>query len=434
VTTSAAPCRRGRLISVEGLNGVGKTYLTSTLTQLLAGRPPLVLEEFAARSDGAGDLGRVIVGTLFSEAAGDPFLRSGHPGAETLALLAVKMFDFERCRASLAAGRLVLEGRSVHSTAVYQSLICHPADENAAYQQARALLDLAAAWRPMPDLTILIADDTDIAIGRAQRRDGRTYTAEQRRMHERAARRDRPRADPAGRHHRRSAAAMKTTPTGCPAVPALLDAYLHRRLPDPGHAILRDHLDSCQPCWAIWNRYRWDAAVGHPLVAALHDFLGSSYRPYLDSSRALHDEWIAAQPRTTAEIRHFFENSEAYLYNLVIWHASGNRPGYVTAAAPYLTGARIILDFGSGIGQDTIDLRNLGHAVLPCDLPCPSARFMGYRLRQAGHDHRVAEADPNDDDSHHSGSMASAAMIRSAPTSHTGPPRGRVRRARRRAA
>ena len=184
---------------------------------------------------------------------------------------------------------------------------------------------------------------------------------------------------------------MNATLIGCPAVPALLDAYLHRRLPHPQHVMLRDHLDTCQPCWTIWNRYRWDAAAGHPLVAALRDFLGSSYRPYLDSSRALRDEWIAAQPRTAAGIRHFFENSEAYLYNLVIWHASGNRPGYVTAAMPYLTGARIILDFGSGIGQDTIDLRNLGHAVLPCDLPCPSARFMRYRLRQAGHDHRVAD-------------------------------------------
>jgi hypothetical protein len=184
---------------------------------------------------------------------------------------------------------------------------------------------------------------------------------------------------------------MNATLAGCPAIPALLDDYLHQRLPGPQHAILRDHLDTCPWCWTIWNRYRWDAAAGHPLLAALRDFLGSSYRPYLDSSRALRDEWIAAQPRTTAEIRHFFENSEAYLYNLVIWHASGNRPGYVTAARPYLTGARIILDFGSGIGQDTIDLRNLGHAVLPCDLPCPSARFMRYRLRQAGHDHRVAD-------------------------------------------
>jgi hypothetical protein len=184
---------------------------------------------------------------------------------------------------------------------------------------------------------------------------------------------------------------VNATLAGCPAVPALLDAYLHRRLPHPQHVMLRDHLDTCQPCWEIWNRYRWDAAAGHPLLAALRDFLGNSYRPHLDSSRALHDEWIAAQPRTSAGIRHFFENSEAYLYNLVIWHASGNRPGYVTAAIPYLTGARIILDFGSGIGQDTIDLRNLGHAVLPCDLPCPSARFMRYRLRQAGHDHRMAD-------------------------------------------
>lgn len=187
MTTTAEPCRRGRLISIEGLNGVGKTYLTAALTPPLASQPPLVLEEFAARSHGGADLDRVIIGTLFSAAAGDPFLRSGHPGAETLALLAVKMFDFERCRADLAAGRLVIEGRGVHSTAVYQSLICHPDDENAAYEQACALLDLAAAWRPMPDLTILITDDTDAAIGRAERRDGRTYTTEQRRLHDRAA-------------------------------------------------------------------------------------------------------------------------------------------------------------------------------------------------------------------------------------------------------
>lgn len=186
MTTTAAPCRRGLLISVEGLNGVGKTYLTTRLAQQLA-PPPLVLEEFAARNDRGGDLGAVIIKTLYSAAAGDPFLRSGHPGAETLALLAAKMFDFERCRASLAVGQLVLEGRSVYSTAVYQPLICHPRDDSAAYEHARALLDLAAAWRPMPDLTILIADDTDTAIGRAQRRDRRTYNAEQRRIHHRAA-------------------------------------------------------------------------------------------------------------------------------------------------------------------------------------------------------------------------------------------------------
>lgn len=184
---------------------------------------------------------------------------------------------------------------------------------------------------------------------------------------------------------------MNATSAGCPAVPALLDAYLHRHLSQPQHSMLRDHLDTCQPCWEIWNRYRWDAAAGHPLIAALRDFLGSAYRPYLDSSRTLREEWIDARPRTATEIRRFFENSETYLYDLVIWHASGNRPGYITAAVPYLAGARQILDFGSGIGQDTIDLRNLGYTVLPCDLPCPSTRFMKHRLRQAGHDDHVAD-------------------------------------------
>jgi dTMP kinase len=186
VTTTTPPCRRGLLISVEGLNGVGKTYLTTRLTRLLPA-PPLVLEDLAARNDRGSDLGAVIIRTLFSAAAGDPFLRSGHPGAETLALLAVKMFDFERCRASLANGQLVLEGRSEYSTAVYQSLICHPDDDNAAREHACALLALAAAWRPLPDLTILITDDTSAALRRAQRRDGRTYNTEQRRIHQRAA-------------------------------------------------------------------------------------------------------------------------------------------------------------------------------------------------------------------------------------------------------
>lgn len=179
-------CGRGPLISIEGLNGVGKTYLTSLLPTDLAHHEPLILEEFSARHGSDTDLGRAIVRSLYRAADGDPFLRSGHPGAETLALLAVKMFDFERCRSALSDGRLVLEGRSVHSTAVYQSLILHD-DDTAAYHQAHALLALAQTWRPLPDLTILVDDDVDAALGRAERRDHRSYTPEQRHIHERAA-------------------------------------------------------------------------------------------------------------------------------------------------------------------------------------------------------------------------------------------------------
>lgn len=178
---------RGALVSVEGLNGVGKTYITNRIAS--AAPPdevPLVVEEFSRRNTGH-DLGRKLLRTLVTVSDGEPFLRGGSPKSETLLLLAVKMHDFETTRATLLAGRTVIEGRSLHSVAVYQSLILNPNDDHAAATQAHTILDHAARWRPLPDLTVLITDDTTTAVQRAERRDGVSYTAEQWRLHRRAA-------------------------------------------------------------------------------------------------------------------------------------------------------------------------------------------------------------------------------------------------------
>lgn len=178
---------RGRLISLEGLNGVGKTYLT---TQVVAvadrGQPPLVVEGFSGRA-GKGDLGRRLLRTLVTASHGERFLRAGFPKSETLLLLAIKMHDFETTLPALRAGHTVIEGRSIHSTAVYQSLIMHPDDDAAALTMARQILDDTAHWRPLPDLTIVLTDDVEVAVGRAEARDGITYTAEQWQLHHRAA-------------------------------------------------------------------------------------------------------------------------------------------------------------------------------------------------------------------------------------------------------
>jgi dTMP kinase len=189
VRDNDTPCHRGRLISIEGLSGVGKTHLTK---RLLAQHPDdgqlVLLEEFSQRTQSdRSDLGRDLLRALKAAANGDHFLRSGHPGTETLLLLAIKMFDYEAgCAAVLAQGRTVIEGRSAHSIAVYQSLIAC-ADEAAAYEYAKVILDLAASWRPLPDLTILITDDVTTALNRAETRDSIRYTDEQRRLHHRAA-------------------------------------------------------------------------------------------------------------------------------------------------------------------------------------------------------------------------------------------------------
>lgn len=178
---------------------------------------------------------------------------------------------------------------------------------------------------------------------------------------------------------------------GGPPETEMLAAYLHRQLPQAIHRQLRDHLDVCDTCWQAWNRHRWDAALSHPLTHDLREYLGPAFQPYLDSSRLLRDQWNDTSPRTDADRRRFFGNSSAYLYNLVVWHASGNRPDYLHAAQPHLAGAKRILDLGSGIGQDTLDLRARGYTVLPSDLPSPSTRFMQWRLRRAGQDHQLID-------------------------------------------
>ncbi len=182
-------CCRGPLVSVEGISGAGKTYLTRMLAASLAKQEaaPVVTEGFSARKQpGRRDLGRDLLRVLVSASGGDRFLRSSDPAADTLLLLAIKMYDYETNLPELASGHVVIEGRSLHTTAIYQAIILCPGDAEA-LTQAREILELGAEWRPPPDLTILITDDLATAISRVERRDNRTVTGEERHIHLRAA-------------------------------------------------------------------------------------------------------------------------------------------------------------------------------------------------------------------------------------------------------
>ncbi|MGW0251129.1 class I SAM-dependent methyltransferase [Nocardia goodfellowii] len=160
-----------------------------------------------------------------------------------------------------------------------------------------------------------------------------------------------------------------------------LDGYLYRTLTLDTMNTLRRHLDGCETCWDRWNRHRWDVAARHPLYTELAHFLGPRFRPYYDSSRALATEWDAADPRTDAEIAEFFRTSTSYLYNLVIWEASGNRPPYLQSALKILKRQSIttIVDVGCGIGSDAIALAHSGFRVTGCDYDSPSRQFMTHR-------------------------------------------------------
>ncbi|MEV6730628.1 thymidylate kinase [Streptomyces sp. NPDC051364] len=161
-------------MSVEGINGVGKTDAVVGTAAALGPRC-LRLDEV---TDKAGDtLPGQVVAALSAD--GDVFLRTGHPVAETLALLALKVREFEQLTAGDLAGvDVVLEDRGVDTTAVYQAVILaaqYPGTDMLAL--AERILTTTARWRPLPDATILLTGDRRLCTARFAARAERVFSA-----------------------------------------------------------------------------------------------------------------------------------------------------------------------------------------------------------------------------------------------------------------
>lgn len=164
----------------------------------------------------------------------------------------------------------------------------------------------------------------------------------------------------------------------------LLEAYFSRALDATKCEEVREHIDSCRTCWSRWNRLRWDRAKSSAGYVELQRFLGSQFEEYVDASWGLANEWYRRNPRTAEDIADFYRQAEDYVYNLLIWEASGQRPRYVEQALPYLRkyNCRRILDFGCGIGNDGLKLLAAGYEVVFHDYRNLSTEFLAWRLKQ----------------------------------------------------
>lgn len=170
---------------------------------------------------------------------------------------------------------------------------------------------------------------------------------------------------------------------------SVLRSYLERRLTNARQGHLTQHLDHCSDCQVRWNRFRWDRAKAMPGYREFVQFLYEQREPlleYVDSSRALITEWRNLPSHDPEAREAFFRSTPYYLYNLVMWHESGHRPGYVTSALPQLhqLGTKVICDYGCGIGSDGLRFLGEGYQVLFCEFDNPASRFLRWRLQQCG--------------------------------------------------
>ena len=144
---------RSAAVAMEGANGTGKTYLARRAAAALGDRCHLLAE---LSESPAGTLTGQVIAALRD--GGGQFLQSGTPRTETLLLAALQVHRHETLPA-LRPGTVMLEDRGPLSVAVYQAVILHPGDQDAALAAAERVLALIAQWRPLPSLTLLLADD-----------------------------------------------------------------------------------------------------------------------------------------------------------------------------------------------------------------------------------------------------------------------------------
>lgn len=158
-------------VTVEGINGVGKTHLCRRLAQRLGPECRHLSELTDQHTD---RLPGHIISAMAAQ--GDPFLRTGHPRTETLALIALKVREYETVEHTPDPASIVLEDRGIDTVAIYQAaILTEPA--TAAEQVTRVVQQVyrtASAWRPPPRRTLLLVDELDACLQRFSARIGQT--------------------------------------------------------------------------------------------------------------------------------------------------------------------------------------------------------------------------------------------------------------------
>lgn len=161
--TTSMPGATPLWVSIEGINGVGKTSAARSVAATLGARG-LLLDELTDQS--CDTLPGLVIAALSAE--GDPFLRTGHPVVETLALLALQVRKAERlAERDLAGVEVVIEDRGVDSVAVYQAaILCSQYSEASPEAVVRHVLSGIRRWRAFPDVTILLTGDPSVCAAR----------------------------------------------------------------------------------------------------------------------------------------------------------------------------------------------------------------------------------------------------------------------------
>ena len=167
----------GRLLSLEGISGTGKTFYRQKLEETISERDDIVFlkEIFNEAQEG---LNKKIFSALYHTE--DRFFDMGVPLTETMLLLARSMYKYESTiKDVLAQGKTIIEDRSIDTIALYQAILISQKHGGNPMDIAEKIYSFVGTFRTLPEKTFLLYGDADLAISRAEKRDKKPYQPEE---------------------------------------------------------------------------------------------------------------------------------------------------------------------------------------------------------------------------------------------------------------
>lgn len=170
----------GSLITFEGISGMGKTEYFKRLKSLYENNQNVSFNDEITDGNHNGyaqDIFKILMAT------DSRFFDLGNPKAETLLIAAKQAFDEENSIIpKLNQGNVVISDRGYDTICIVEGIMMAKKYGDSAIKYCNEIYNFLYNYNILPSKTILLSGDIESSIDRAEQRDKKKYTCEERRI------------------------------------------------------------------------------------------------------------------------------------------------------------------------------------------------------------------------------------------------------------
>ena len=97
------------------------------------------------------------------------------------------------------------------------------------------------------------------------------------------------------------------------------------------------------------------------------------------------DEWNTISPKNEKEFEEYYENSKSYIDAMAVYNTTGKKLrlfSKINKVIESLGDVKTIVDFGCGVGSDSLEFSSLGYDIIAIDLSSAALDFTKWRRRK----------------------------------------------------